>query len=117
MTAKSPSRHSVLCPVCRAEGLVVDSRRHGDARVRRRKCNAEGCGAVWLTTEGEPSPPPTKRVWVITTTAQVRRMYEVSAPTETDAEAIVANDCGAHFYEEDISEEIDEVEEKPEAVS
>jgi transcriptional regulator NrdR family protein len=54
MTAKSPERHSVLCPVCLAEGKVVDSRRHGGARVRRRKCDAEQCGMTWLTTEGTP---------------------------------------------------------------
>jgi transcriptional regulator NrdR family protein len=48
----SPSRNSVLCPNCGAEGRVVDGHRVGDIRVRRRKCDREGCGADWRTTEG-----------------------------------------------------------------
>jgi transcriptional regulator NrdR family protein len=47
-----PERHSVLCPVCGAEGRVVDTFRSDDIRVRRRRCNREGCGADWRTTEG-----------------------------------------------------------------
>jgi transcriptional regulator NrdR family protein len=47
-----PERHSVLCPVCGAEGRVVDTFRSDDIRVRRRKCNREGCGSDWRTTEG-----------------------------------------------------------------
>jgi transcriptional regulator NrdR family protein len=48
----SPPRNSVLCPNCGAEGRVVDGHRVGDIRVRRRKCDREGCGTDWRTTEG-----------------------------------------------------------------
>jgi transcriptional regulator NrdR family protein len=48
----APERHSVLCPVCGAEGRVVDTFRSDGIRVRRRKCNREGCAADWRTTEG-----------------------------------------------------------------
>jgi transcriptional regulator NrdR family protein len=48
----SPARNSVLCPNCGAEGRVVDGFRSDDIRVRRRRCNREGCGSEWRTTEG-----------------------------------------------------------------
>jgi transcriptional regulator NrdR family protein len=48
----APPRNSVLCPSCGAEGRVTDSFRSEGIRVRRRKCDREGCGADWRTTEG-----------------------------------------------------------------
>jgi transcriptional regulator NrdR family protein len=48
----APPRNSVLCPSCGAEGRVVDSFRSEGIRVRRRKCDREGCGSDWRTTEG-----------------------------------------------------------------
>jgi hypothetical protein len=47
------------------------------------------------------------KTWKITTTAQIRRVYEVQAETAEEAEDLACELVGTLVSEEEISEEID----------
>jgi hypothetical protein len=53
------------------------------------------------------------KTWIITATAQVRREYQIEAATLEEAERIASEERNLLcIYEDDISEEIDDVQEK-----
>jgi hypothetical protein len=53
------------------------------------------------------------KTWIVTATAQVRREYQIEAATLEEAERIASHERNLPcIYEDDISEEIDDVQER-----
>jgi hypothetical protein len=53
------------------------------------------------------------KTWIVTATAQVRREYQIEAATLEEAERIASQERNLPcIYEDDISEEIEDVQER-----